>query len=124
MINEKANVSATTSACTYDTRYFNTPVFNVLAKCGQVVHITFTAEVKAAIPNSTPILTGLPKTLNNYTERLPFLFGNTQYIPSPTYYQGGALTNTSGYGCVTTYAIADSYVGKFIHFSVTYIAAE
>lgn len=126
MINEKTNASATTSSCTYDTTYFNTPIYNTLAKCGQVVCITFTAEVKAAIPNNTYILTNLPLILNSYTMRMPFLFGNTQYIASPTYYQGGNLTNATamGYAVVNSYAIADSYVGKFLHLSFTYISKE
>ena len=125
MINEKTNASATTSSCTYRTEYFNEPVFNYnyIEKSGQVVHVVFLAQVSAAIPNGTAILSGLPTALNpNF--RTIYFWSNNMYMDTPYFGTGGTLFNQSGYAVVSTYTISSSYVGKYLYLNFTYISAK
>lgn len=123
MINEKTNASATTSSCTYRTDYFNKPVLNYIEKSGQVVHVVFSAQVSAAIPNGTAILSGFPTALNpNF--RTIYFWGGGQSMGSPYLGEGGTVFNGSEYAFIGTYAISSSYVGKYLYLNFTYISAK
>ena len=123
MINEKTNAVATTSSCTYRTDYFNEPVLNYIEISGQVVHVVFLAQVSAAIPNGTAILSGLPTALNpNF--RTIYFWDDDQYMGSPYLGEGGTAFNGSGYALIGTYAISSSYVGKYLYLNFTYISKK
>lgn len=112
----------TIDTMTYNTTYFNTPVFNKISRSGNVVSIYFIAQKKADWSGNADIITGLPA--NSFGENFRFSahIGDDEIIPATNSSRIMLWTQING-TTIRCYngAIANN---KYIHISLTYIAND
>lgn len=115
-------LKTTIGTMTYNTTYFNTPVFNKISRSGNVVSIYFIAQKKADWSGNADIITGLPANSFGDNFRFSAHIGDDEYIPATTSSRIMLWTQINGTS-IRCYngAIANN---KYVHISLTYIAND
>lgn len=115
-------LKTTIGTMTYNTTYFNTPVFNKISKSGNVVSIYFIAQKKADWSGNADIITGLPSNSFGDNFRFSAHIGDDEYIPATTSSRIMLWTQINGTS-IRCYngAIANN---KYVHINLTYITND
>lgn len=107
-----------TGTPTYVADYFNAPVYNFYERFGNVVHFHFHAQIKAEIPNNVAVVSNLPRPINDF--RFTPEICDDQYGTGAIFPRGASFAN----GSVAQFAIASTYVGKYMLYDLVYLTKD
>ena len=110
-----------TTSCSYDTSVFNTPYINNMVRSGNVIEISFIAQVKAQPSGNVNLITNLPKFAKSGDNPILSWVGTTRYIPDENatpkqLWTSGDESIRTGRNLLTA--------GNWLYFNYVYITSD